>query len=44
VQPPLDRGNRVVNGGIVADSDPEAEFQETSHKARAMLAALGLSP
>jgi para-aminobenzoate synthetase component 1 len=33
-----------VGGGIVADSDPEAEFQETSHKARAMLAALGLSP
>jgi para-aminobenzoate synthetase component 1 len=33
-----------VGGGIVADSDPEAEFQETSDKARAMLAALGLSP
>jgi len=33
-----------VGGGIVADSDPEAELQETSDKARAMLAALGLSP
>jgi len=33
-----------VGGGIVADSDLEAEFQETSDKARAMLAALGLSP
>ncbi|MCX5684705.1 MAG: anthranilate synthase component I family protein [Planctomycetota bacterium] len=33
-----------VGGGIVADSTPEAEFQETSDKARAMLAALGISP
>jgi para-aminobenzoate synthetase component 1 len=33
-----------VGGGIVADSTPEAELQETSDKARAMLAALGLSP
>jgi para-aminobenzoate synthetase component 1 len=33
-----------VGGGIVADSEPEAELQETSDKARAMLAALGLSP
>jgi para-aminobenzoate synthetase component 1 len=33
-----------VGGGIVADSDPEAELQETSDKARAMLVALGLSP
>jgi para-aminobenzoate synthetase component 1 len=33
-----------VGGGIVADSTPEAEFQETSDKARAMLAVLGLSP
>ena len=33
-----------VGGGIVADSDPQAELQETSDKARAMLAALGLSP
>jgi len=33
-----------AGGGIVADSDPEAEFDETSDKARAMLAALGLAP
>ena len=32
-----------VGGGIVADSRPEAEFDETTDKARAMLAALGLS-
>jgi para-aminobenzoate synthetase component 1 len=31
-----------VGGGIVADSEPEAEFDETTDKARAMLAALGL--
>jgi len=29
-----------VGGGIVADSDPEAEFDETADKARAMMAAL----
>ena len=33
-----------AGGGIVADSDPAAEFDETSDKARAMLAALGLAP
>jgi len=33
-----------VGGGIVADSDPHAELEETSDKARAMLSALGLSP
>jgi len=27
----------------VADSDPEAEFDETTDKARALLAALGLT-
>ena len=32
-----------VGGGIVADSDPAAEFDETTDKARAMLAALGLA-
>jgi para-aminobenzoate synthetase component 1 len=31
-----------VGGGIVADSQPEAEFDETLDKARAMMAALGL--
>jgi len=32
-----------VGGGIVADSDPEAEFEETCDKARAMFQALGLA-
>ncbi|MBI5284250.1 MAG: aminodeoxychorismate synthase component I [Chloroflexi bacterium] len=32
-----------AGGGIVADSDPEAEYQETLHKARALLAALSSS-
>lgn len=42
----LKKGNRVyfqVGGGIVADSDPEAEYQETLDKARGGLTALGLS-
>jgi para-aminobenzoate synthetase component 1 len=30
-----------VGGGIVADSDPEAEYWETITKARALLRALG---
>jgi len=30
-----------VGGGIVADSDPAAEWEETGHKARAFLQALG---
>jgi len=30
-----------AGGGIVADSDPEAEYQETLDKARALLTALG---
>ncbi|HEX5242600.1 MAG TPA: chorismate-binding protein [Tepidisphaeraceae bacterium] len=30
-----------VGGGIVADSDPDAEYEETLVKARAMFAALG---
>ncbi|MDP7114611.1 MAG: chorismate-binding protein, partial [Myxococcota bacterium] len=29
-----------VGGGIVADSEPEAEYQETLDKARALIAAL----
>ncbi len=40
-------GGRVhvpVGGGIVADSDPAAEYEETLVKARAMFAALGLTP
>ena len=30
-----------VGGGIVADSDPAAEYQETLHKARALMEVLG---
>lgn len=30
-----------VGGGIVADSDPESEYQETLHKARGLRMALG---
>jgi anthranilate/para-aminobenzoate synthase component I len=30
-----------VGGGIVADSDPREEYEETLVKARAMFAALG---
>lgn len=39
-------GNRAyfqVGGGIVADSDPEAEYQETLDKARALIQALHAS-
>lgn len=40
------KGDRVcfqVGGGIVADSDPAMEYQETLDKARALTAALGLN-
>jgi anthranilate/para-aminobenzoate synthase component I len=30
-----------VGAGIVADSDPESEYQETLHKAGAMIEVLG---
>jgi anthranilate/para-aminobenzoate synthase component I len=33
-----------VGGGIVADSDPRAEYEETLVKAKAMFDALGISP
>jgi len=33
-----------VGGGIVYDSDPEAEYQETLDKAKALIEALELSP
>jgi len=33
-----------AGGGIVADSDPEAEYQETLDKARALMEAIGASP
>ena len=29
----------LVGGGVVADSEPEAEYQETVNKARALMAA-----
>lgn len=32
-----------VGGGIVADSDPESEYQETLDKARALVDALGIT-
>jgi anthranilate synthase component 1 len=40
------RGGRAwvqAGAGVVADSNPEAEFRETEAKARAVLAALGLA-
>jgi len=33
-----------VGGAIVADSDPEAEYQETLDKGRSLFAALGVEP
>lgn len=33
-----------VGGAIVYDSDPEAEYQETLDKAKALIQALGISP
>lgn len=43
----LVKGNRAyfqVGGGIVYDSEPEAEYQETLDKARALVQALRLAP
>jgi anthranilate synthase component I len=40
----LAKGNRVyiqAGGGVVADSDPAAEYEESCNKARAMFRALG---
>ena len=39
-----DRVYLQVGGGIVYDSEPEAEYQETLHKAKALFQALNLSP
>jgi para-aminobenzoate synthetase component 1 len=33
-----------VGGGIVADSEPDLEYEETLHKARGMMEALGMGP
>jgi len=43
----LAKGGQVhfsVGGGIVADSDPVAEYEETLVKARAMFDAIGVEP
>jgi len=40
-------GGRVLigaGGGVVADSDPEAEWRESNDKARALLGVFGLAP
>ena len=39
------RGGKVyfsVGGGIVADSDPESEYQETLDKAKGLMKTLGI--
>ncbi|MCB9692089.1 MAG: anthranilate synthase component I family protein [Alphaproteobacteria bacterium] len=33
-----------VGGGVVADSDPRSEWEETEHKGRVLAAAAGVSP
>ena len=41
----ITKGNKAyfsVGGGIVADSDPESEFQETLDKAAGIVKALGI--
>jgi len=38
-----DRAYFQVGGGIVADSDPASEYQETLDKARALISALGIT-
>jgi anthranilate/para-aminobenzoate synthase component I len=32
-----------AGGGIVADSDPDLEYEETIHKAKGMMEALGVT-
>jgi anthranilate synthase component 1 len=41
----LDQGTAYVQAGagIVADSDPDAEYEETVNKAKAMLAAIDMA-
>ena len=34
-------GGRYLGGGVTADSDPYAEYEETLHKAAGLLRALG---
>jgi len=38
------RARLGAGGGIVADSDPEAEWRESNHKARALAEVLGFEP
>jgi para-aminobenzoate synthetase component 1 len=38
------RGYLGAGGGIVADSEPEAEWRESNHKARALAQAVGFDP
>ena len=38
------RGWLGAGGGIVADSEPDAEWQESNHKARALTEAVGFDP
>ena len=43
----LIKGNKAyfqLGGGIVYDSDPQAEYEETLHKGRALMEALKLAP
>ena len=40
-------GSRVTlgaGGGVVSDSDPEQEWRESNHKARALTRTLGFEP
>jgi len=39
-----DRVYFQVGSGMVHDSEPEAEYRKTLHKARALFQALNLSP
>ena len=36
-------GARITGGGIVADSDPQREYEETVNKAQAMAKALAMA-
>ena len=40
---PVEKGEPHRIFGLVADSDPETEYQETLNKARAMLKAVALA-
>ena len=43
----MQRGDQIVfqlGGAIVADSDPEKEYEETLHKGATIFQALGIDP